>query len=40
MLLRYNIIDLLFVALMFNLSQASASTVSPIDTKMCMVILH
>ncbi len=36
--LRYYIIDLR--ALLFNLSQASALTVGPIDTRICMVNLH
>ncbi len=39
MLLRYYIIDLRALLLIFNLSQASASTVGPVDTKICMVNL-
>ena len=39
-MLRYYIIDLWALLFMFNLSQASASTVGPIDTKICMVNLH
>ena len=39
---RYYIIDLDLRALlfMFNLSQASALTIGPIDTRICMVNLH
>ncbi len=38
--LRYYIIDVGALLFMFNLSQANASTVGPIDTKICMVNLH
>ena len=38
--LRYYIIDLQALIFMFNLSQASASTVDPIDPEICMVNLH
>ena len=37
--LRYYIIDLQALLFMFNLGQASSSTVGPIDPKICMVDL-
>ena len=35
-ILRYYIIDLRVLLFMLNLSQASTSTIGPIDTKICM----